>query len=177
MGSLLPARTSRNSLPMPKPTMPRCNMARRDVALQMCMNVTVDKLFQGFNGEVLLVAVAYFGQKLVRQDRYVRTFQASCLHAGRILGLDVESARELSPALKFPNSGVKVGCAVGEMESEEFWRQSSELAKEWGATFLEVKRRSHFDVTTDLMGGGPLADLALELASVPPVRSKVASVS
>src|SRR5918993_4999983 len=38
------------------------------------------------------------------------------LPAGRILGLDAQSARELSPALKSPNSSVKVGCAVGEME-------------------------------------------------------------
>lgn len=99
------------------------------------------------------------------------------LPAGRILGLDPETTRKLSPALQMPNPGVKVGVAVGEMESEEFRRQSSELAKQWNATFLEVKGRRHFDVTTDLSTGGPLADLALELASVPAARSKVAASS
>ena len=96
------------------------------------------------------------------------------LPAGRILGLDVATARELSPALKTPNRGTRVGVAVGELESDEFRRQSSELARQWNAAFLEVKGRVHFNVTDDLANGGALADLALELASPAEVSRKFA---
>ena len=95
------------------------------------------------------------------------------LPAGRILGLDRETARELSPALRRPNRGVKIGIAVGELESEEFRRQSSELARQWNASFLEVAGRRHFNVTADLIDGGPLADLALRLAQVTALPSKL----
>ena len=96
------------------------------------------------------------------------------LPAGRILGLDVATARELSPALKTPNRGTRVGVAVGELESDEFRRQSSELARQWNAAFLEVKGRVHFNVTDDLANGGALTDLALELASPAEVSRKFA---
>lgn len=86
------------------------------------------------------------------------------LPAGRILGLDLATARALSPGLRTPNRDVKVGIAVGELESEEFRRQSTELAGLWGARFLDLKGRYHFNVTNDLAAGGPLADLALALA-------------
>ncbi len=89
----------------------------------------------------------------------------SLLPAGRILGLDLPTARALSPALKMPNPCARVGIAVGELESDEFRRQSSDLAKKWNATFLEVKGRVHFNVTDDLASGGALADLAYELAN------------
>jgi arylformamidase len=95
------------------------------------------------------------------------------LPAGRILGLDLATARELSPALKVPNRGTRVGVAVGELESDEFRRQSSDLAQQWHAAFLEVKGRVHFNVTDDLANGGALADLALELASPAEVSRKV----
>jgi len=98
------------------------------------------------------------------------------LPAGPILGLDAAAANELSPMQKRPNPGVRVGFAVGELESEEFRRQSSELAQRWNAPCLEVKGRRHFDVTNDLITGGPLADLALQLASgVTTIRSRVLS--
>jgi arylformamidase len=87
------------------------------------------------------------------------------LLAGRILGLDLATARELSPAHMTPRRGTYVGIAVGELESDEFRRQSSELARQWNASFLEVKGRVHFNVTDDLADGGALADLALGLAS------------
>lgn len=88
----------------------------------------------------------------------------SMLPAGQILGLDLAAARRLSPAHKTPNPGTRVGIAVGELESDEFRRQSSDLAKKWDAPFLEVKGRSHFNVTDDLANGGALADLARQLA-------------
>ena len=94
------------------------------------------------------------------------------LPAGRILGLDVATARELSPALKTPNPGARIGVAVGGLESDEFRRQSSELAHKWGAAFLEVKGRNHFNVTDDLANGGALADLALTLAQPDEVARK-----
>ena len=87
------------------------------------------------------------------------------LPAGRILGLDLLTAHKLSPALKMPNPGARVGIAVGELESDEFRRQSSDLAKRWNAMFLEVKNRVHFNVTDDLACGGALADFACELAN------------
>jgi arylformamidase len=86
------------------------------------------------------------------------------LPAGRILGLDLAAARELSPARMTPRGGTRVAIAVGELESDEFRRQSSELAQRWHADFLEVKSRVHFNVTDDLANGGALADLALALA-------------
>jgi arylformamidase len=98
------------------------------------------------------------------------------LPAGPILGLDTAVAQELSPFHKRPNPGVRVGFAVGELESEEFRRQSSELAQRWTAPCLQVKGRRHFDVTNDLITGGPLADLALQLASgTTAARGKVLS--
>lgn len=87
------------------------------------------------------------------------------LPAGRILGLDMATARALSPALKTPNPGTKIGIAVGELESDEFRRQSFDLAKHWNTAFLAVKGRVHFNVTDDLANGGALADLALQLAA------------
>ena len=87
------------------------------------------------------------------------------LPAGGILGLDLATARALSPALKAPNPGTRIGIAVGELESDEFRRQSSDLAKKWNAAFLAVKGRVHFNVTDDLAHGGALADLALEIAA------------
>src|SRR5262245_27025628 len=95
------------------------------------------------------------------------------LAAGRILGLDPATARELSPALRRPNHGVKVGIAVGELESEEFRRQSSELARQWDASFLEVSGRHHFDVIADLIDGGPLADLELGLVQIAAAQGQV----
>ncbi|MCC6888802.1 MAG: alpha/beta hydrolase fold domain-containing protein [Hyphomicrobiales bacterium] len=86
------------------------------------------------------------------------------LPAGRILGLDLDTARALSPAGLKPNPGTRVGIAVGELESEEFRRQSAALARQWKAPFLTVKDRYHFNVTDDLATGGALADLACELA-------------
>lgn len=87
------------------------------------------------------------------------------LPAGRILGLDHDSARALSPAHMKPNIGTRVAIAVGERESDEFRRQSTDLAQMWAAPMLIVKDRVHFDVTDDLAQGGALADLAREIAA------------
>jgi arylformamidase len=85
------------------------------------------------------------------------------LPAGRVVGLDLDLARALSPNRLRPRSGVSVGIAVGELESEEFRRQSAELAQRWQAPLLMVSGRRHFDVTADLVDGGPLAELALRV--------------
>jgi arylformamidase len=89
----------------------------------------------------------------------------SMLPTGRIVGLETRDIATLSPALLKPNRHVRIGVAVGELESDEFQRQSSELAQNWNGKFLTVQNRRHFDVTTDLANGGPLADLAASLAS------------
>lgn len=88
----------------------------------------------------------------------------SMLPTGRIVGLERRDIAALSPALLKPNRYVRIGIAVGELESDEFRRQSSELAQNWNGQFLLVQGRRHFDVTTDLASGGPLADLAISLA-------------
>jgi arylformamidase len=97
------------------------------------------------------------------------------LPASGILGLDLATARELSPAYKVPNRGTRVGIAVGELESDEFRRQSSDLARQWNVPFLAVKGRRHFDVTDDLANGGALADLALDLASPAEAARRIAA--
>lgn len=82
-----------------------------------------------------------------------------------ILGLDPLSVQELTPLLQVPNARVRIGVAVGQLETDEFRRQSAELAQLWNGRFLEVKGRHHFDVSMDLIEGGPLATLALEVAT------------
>ena len=81
-----------------------------------------------------------------------------------ILGLDPSSVQELTPLLQVPNARVRVGVAVGQLETDEFRRQSAELAQLWNGRFMEVKGRHHFDVNTDFIEGGPLAAFALEIA-------------
>jgi hypothetical protein len=51
------------------------------------------------------------------------------------------------------------------------------LARQWEASFLEVSGRHHFDVTADLIDGGPLADLALGLARIAAAPAKVTASS
>ena len=82
-----------------------------------------------------------------------------------ILGLDPLSVQELTPLLQMPNARVRVGVAVGQLETDEFRRQSAELAQLWNGRFLEAEGRHHFDVSMDLIEGGPLARLALEVAA------------
>jgi arylformamidase len=87
----------------------------------------------------------------------------------RALGLTPASARELSPALKalddFPPSVV----CWGEIETDEFKRQSRDFTARLGEAGVpcrsfELPGRNHFDVILDLAAAGtPLGDATLAL--------------
>jgi len=72
------------------------------------------------------------------------------------LNLDEAAARRLSPARLKPHHGGPYISAVGGDESEEFRRQSRELADAWkqaggDASFVEVSGRNHFTIVGDLV--------------------------
>jgi arylformamidase len=95
---------------------------------------------------------------------------------GRTLGITTPDACEgLSPSFKRPNAGTRIGVVVGGEESDEFRRQSTELAKSWGGAFLEVAGKDHFDIKDELIHGGPLQDFALALVAKD-ARSKLEEV-
>ena len=85
------------------------------------------------------------------------------IRTGALLGLDAASIKALSPLRRQPNPGVRLGMAVGELESHEFQRMSRELALQWQAPLLVVEGKSHFNVTDHLANGGALLELALTL--------------
>lgn len=89
----------------------------------------------------------------------------SWIRVGTLLGLDADSVQTLSPLRLAPRPGVRVGVAVGALESIEFRRMSQELALKWRAPLLTVEGKSHFNVTDHLAQGGPLGDFALAIAS------------
>jgi len=52
------------------------------------------------------------------------------------------------------------------METDEFKRQSAEMAAAWGADApLHIENCHHFSLLEELRGPGPLLDLALRTAS------------
>lgn len=69
------------------------------------------------------------------------------------LGLDAEAARRNSPVLFPPPAGVRILVVVGEHDTEEFHRQSGELAARWGTDgggVVVVPGRHHFDLLFDM---------------------------
>lgn len=75
----------------------------------------------------------------------------------RALGLDVDTARDLSASARTPPPGAVLDCWVGADESPEFLRQSRDMADRWaglGATtrFETIAGADHFTVLN------PLAD-------------------
>ena len=83
------------------------------------------------------------------------------LPMGRILGLaSADAAARLSPVSMRPRAGVRVALAVGGAESDEFKRQSAELARLWGAAApLVLAGANHFSLL-DGLNGGALLDQA-----------------
>lgn len=93
--------------------------------------------------------------------------QPKLMIQGSVLGIrDEEECRQLSPLFRKPNPNVRVGVAVGALESEEFRSQSAQLAKAWNGTLLEVPGKSHFDVKDELETGGLLHEFAVQTAQV-----------
>lgn len=88
------------------------------------------------------------------------------LPMGRIIGLtDRAEARVLSPLFS-PRPNARVGVALGALETDEFKRQSAEMAVAWGAEPpLHVENCHHFNLLEELRRPGPLLDLALRTAS------------
>lgn len=88
----------------------------------------------------------------------------------RALGLDREVARAASPAFWRPPRDRTIVAAVGGGESEEFRRQSRELAARWEAAgahteYLEIPGANHFTVIEELeRAGSPLRERVLDLA-------------
>lgn len=78
---------------------------------------------------------------------------------GRVLGLrSIEEARALSPIHMRPRAGTRIAVAVGGAESDEFKRQSLEIARAWGAPApLVVDGANHFSLLDGLVGGELLA--------------------
>ncbi len=77
------------------------------------------------------------------------------LPMGRILGImDAHDSARLSPVKLAPRNGARIALAVGGKESDEFKRQSADLARLWGAPApLIVKGANHFDLLNGLIEG------------------------
>lgn len=90
------------------------------------------------------------------------------LPMGATIGLDdAEAVRRASPMSYPPPSGVRIGLALGELETDAFKRQSADFAQAWGAgPPLVVPGRHHFDLLEDLRDPGPLLDLALQITGM-----------
>ncbi len=71
---------------------------------------------------------------------------------------------KLSPIAQPMPQGVRVRLAVGEAESDEFKRQSGEMATAWKAPAPLIVPGHHFSML-DGLNGGPLLDLAREAAA------------
>jgi arylformamidase len=87
------------------------------------------------------------------------------LPMGRVLGLgDRDTVARLSPIELPPPAGVKIGVAVGSLESAEFKWQSAQIAERWRAPppFI-VAGMNHFTLL-DGLRAGPLLDYAVALA-------------
>ena len=84
------------------------------------------------------------------------------------LGLNEAQAKALNLISIVPRSKAKLALAVGEKESSEFHRQSSDLAKSWASLkpqVLNVAKANHFTMVDSLaIKGGVLNRLAVEMA-------------
>jgi arylformamidase len=86
------------------------------------------------------------------------------LPMGAMLGLDAQNVRPLSPLFR-PRPEARIGVALGGLETDEFKRQSSDMAGRWGAPApLVVPGRHHFNLLEDLRAQSPMLDLALHTA-------------
>ena len=84
----------------------------------------------------------------------------------RRLGLDDESAREASPRWWRPPRGRELVAVVGAQESDEFRRQTRDLARAWAAggvhaRSFEVQGANHFTVIDELAVYGSMLQTAV----------------
>lgn len=84
------------------------------------------------------------------------------LPMGAVLKLTPALVAELSPVRQPAPTGVKIGIAAGDAESDEFKRQSQEMAATWHAPDALIVPGHHFSMLEGL-NGGALLDLALSL--------------
>lgn len=86
----------------------------------------------------------------------------SLIPMGPILGLqDPEVCRANSPLFRTPRDHVRIAIAVGGAESDEFIRQSQNLALQWKtAPAFILEGANHFTIL-DGLNGGPLLNWAL----------------
>ena len=82
------------------------------------------------------------------------------------LHLDIPKAQKNSPLLKNLNKFPKALIAWGEIETDEFKRQSQYFAGQLPhAETFEIPHRNHFDVVYELSNGSPLAQRVLSLVT------------
>jgi arylformamidase len=74
------------------------------------------------------------------------------------LRLTPETARALSPRFQ-PSPGRPIHCVVGGAESEEYLRQSRDMAAAWGGTVAAIEGANHFTVLA------PFADPASDVVA------------
>ena len=84
------------------------------------------------------------------------------------LRLDEPQAEALNLVKAAPRNKAKLILAVGEKESSEFHRQSSDLAKSWAALnsrVIDIAAANHFTIVDHLaLEGGLLNRLAIDVA-------------
>jgi len=85
------------------------------------------------------------------------------LPMGKVLALTPDIIASLSPLRQPAPRGVKIGVAVGDTESDEFKRQSREMAAHWNAPEALIVPGHHFSMLEGL-NSGALLDLARSLA-------------
>jgi arylformamidase len=91
----------------------------------------------------------------------------SLLPVARLLGImDRDAAERPSPLRHQPRRGVRVGIAVGELESDEFKWQSTTMADAWRAAACETVSGEHHFSLLDSLRDGPLLRLARDIARV-----------
>ncbi|MGH8138335.1 MAG: alpha/beta hydrolase [Steroidobacteraceae bacterium] len=82
------------------------------------------------------------------------------------LGLDARAAEELSISNKRPLASAPITLALGACESEEFHRQSRDLATAWPQlvrSIIDVPHRNHFNLLDELCTGGSLYQSILKM--------------
>jgi arylformamidase len=79
------------------------------------------------------------------------------------LRLTPETARALSPRF-LPSPGRPIHCVVGGAESDEYLRQSRDMAAAWGGSFAAIPGANHFTVLAPF--ADPASDVVLRAESL-----------